>query len=175
MKIIALIVIFVATLLNGAAGRLQQAANVLEEVASPKKIVVEKKIEEPEKTNQGDQGNKRENNQTKEDTEIKGQIEIKGKEKMNNQFSTDLKYPGATVVSESSSEISMLSTDNPQVITDWYKAKISVLGMNAKSFITTSTNSNVLNKLVGSNGTREVSVTVSRAAGESQTTIAVRD
>ncbi len=78
-------------------------------------------------------------------------------------------YPGSTSVGDSKWQ----SNDPPQVITNWYKDKIKSQGMNATSFVQTNTNDNILNKLVGANGSMKVSVEITRASGISQTSISV--
>ena len=65
------------------------------------------------------------------------------------------------------------SSDDPQVITNWYKSKIEALGMNAKSFVQTNTNGQVLNKLVAANGNSKISVEISKSSADSQTSILV--
>src|SRR3989344_5032212 len=49
-------------------------------------------------------------------------------------------YPGSIILNQSGGEIILQSTDDPQVITNWYKEKITNMGMNAKSFVQTNTN-----------------------------------
>ena len=44
-------------------------------------------------------------------------------------------YPGSIILSQSGNEMTLQSTDDPQTITNWYKEKITSLGMNAKSFV----------------------------------------
>lgn len=76
-----------------------------------------------------------------------------------NQTAPDLQnfvYPGSQKINGTIYEHS----DNPQTITDWYKNKIRDFGMNAKSFVQTNTNGNVLNKLVGSNGQLTITVEI---------------
>ena len=63
------------------------------------------------------------------------------------------------------------SQDDPDAITDWYKEKIKELGMSAKSLVTTKTNGNVLNKLVGANGKREIRVEITKPADQPTTEI----
>jgi hypothetical protein len=76
-------------------------------------------------------------------------------------------YPGAILIGDNTYQ----SSDDPAKITNWYKNKINGAGMNVTSFIVTSTNDNVLNKLVGANSSTKVSVDIIRNNGENQTTI----
>lgn len=69
-------------------------------------------------------------------------------------------YPSSSVVSESKSKITLESSDDVTVITDWYKEKIKSESMNVTSFIVTSSNDHTLNKLSGSNGEISVLVTL---------------
>lgn len=83
------------------------------------------------------------------------------------QATGDFIYPGSTKISGDSSSITLQSSDSPQVITNWYKNKIKSMGLSATSFVTTSTNDNVLNKLVASNGTKEVRVEITKKSDSS--------
>ena len=78
------------------------------------------------------------------------------------QSVSDFQYPSSTVVSISVNTATFESTDDPKKITDWYKDKIKSIGMKTTSFVQTSTNGNVLNKLVGANGNKEVRVEISK-------------
>lgn len=65
------------------------------------------------------------------------------------------------------------STDDPDVITNWYKEKIKGMGMNIKTFVTTKTNGNVLNKLAGATSERNFQVEIGRKEGEAVTKIKI--
>lgn len=82
-------------------------------------------------------------------------------------------YPGASVSSSSNNKLELTTNDSPKTVTDWYKNTINQTGMNVKSFVTTSTNDNVVNKLVGANGNDEVRVDITRAPNDTATTIIV--
>lgn len=71
----------------------------------------------------------------------------------------DLQYPESKQISSDTWE----SSDSPQTVTEWYKQKIQSLGMNTTSFVQTSTNGNVLNKLVGSDGKEEIEVQITKS------------
>ena len=75
-------------------------------------------------------------------------------------------YPGSVVVSSKDNGADLRSTDNDVKITAWYKEKIISFGMNFNSFVTTTTNGNVLNKLVGSDANFEVKVDINKAENE---------
>ncbi|KKU12050.1 MAG: hypothetical protein UX19_C0009G0005 [Candidatus Woesebacteria bacterium GW2011_GWA1_45_8] len=74
-------------------------------------------------------------------------------------------YPGARVITTTSTSATLESGENPDKITDWYKDKIVGLGMNVKSFVTTKANDRVLNKLAGTDGKREINVEISKDEG----------
>src|SRR3990172_11371851 len=57
-------------------------------------------------------------------------------------------YPNSVQVRSENNSTTYESSDDPNLITNWYKDKIKSLNMNAKSFVTTKTNGNILNKLV---------------------------
>ncbi len=85
----------------------------------------------------------------------------------------DLRYPNSTVLSQNGGTLLLSSDDSETTITDWYKEKIRELGMNNKSFVTTNTNGDVLNKLVGGNGKAEVRVTITKTTNDTLTKIEV--
>jgi len=82
-------------------------------------------------------------------------------------------YPGSIILSKSEKEMTLQSLDDPQAITNWYKEKIISAGVNAKSFVTTNTNGNVLNKLVGAKSGFKISVEISKKNNEGKTEISV--
>ena len=92
---------------------------------------------------------------------------------INNSSINNYMYPNSSVVSSSNNFLSLTSEDSADVITDWYKNKIDSEGMNVTSFVTTNTNDNVLNKLVGADGTNEVSVEISKISNSSTVHIEV--
>ncbi|MBI2031187.1 MAG: hypothetical protein HYT08_01095 [Candidatus Levybacteria bacterium] len=82
-------------------------------------------------------------------------------------------YPNSVKTSIGMNNVVMKSSDNPQVITDWYKERIKSLGMNVNSFVQTNTNGNVLNKLVSANSRFKISVNIVRKNNEGNTEIEV--
>jgi len=80
-------------------------------------------------------------------------------------------YPNSFNYSKNGNRISFQTVDSPQTVTDWYKAKISSLGFSAQSFVQTSSNDNVLNKLVAANGEKEIRVEISKDSGNQITEI----
>ena len=92
----------------------------------------------------------------------------------NESNNLDFKYPNSVIL-ENSNELVLESDDNPDTITNWYKEKIKNSGMNSKAFVQTKTNDNVLNKLAGASGTREVNVEIIKKSGEIKTTIRIKD
>jgi len=86
---------------------------------------------------------------------------------------SDLKYPSSRQLESSDTSFVFESNDDPDLITNWYKEKIKSLGMNSKSFVQTKTNGNVLNKLVGARGDKEIRVGIVKKNDESVTKITV--
>lgn len=82
-------------------------------------------------------------------------------------------YPNSKQINISSNILSLESGDLPDSITNWYKDKIKSLGMNTTSFVQTSTNSNVLNKLVGARESKQIKVEISKSASETLVKILV--
>ncbi len=81
-------------------------------------------------------------------------------------------YPGAKVIS-TSGKVTLESTDSPNTITDWYKNKIKEQGMNTTSFVTTSTNGKILNKLAGANTNKNVEIEITKESNESTVHITI--
>jgi len=86
---------------------------------------------------------------------------------------SSFQYPNSQAVSSSENSLILNSIDNADSITDWYKEKIKGEGMSVTSFVTTKTNDNVLNKLVGADGAREIRVEITKEAGSSTVKISV--
>lgn len=82
-------------------------------------------------------------------------------------------YPNSSRISYAENSAVLQSSDNTQVITNWYKDKIISLGMNVKSFVQTNTNGNILNKLIGANGSINVSIEISKQNSDSKTLIKI--
>lgn len=74
----------------------------------------------------------------------------------------DFQYPSSIVVSKTENTATLESTDDPKKITNWYKDKIKALNMNVTTFVQTSTNGNILNKLVGANGNTELRIEITK-------------
>lgn len=82
-------------------------------------------------------------------------------------------YPGATVLSSSNTRLELSTNDSPSTVTDWYKQKINATGMNVKSFVATTANDKVVNKLAAANGSQEISVDITRDPGNTSVNIIV--
>jgi len=91
----------------------------------------------------------------------------------NNNSNSDWRYPNSTVVSGSGNNITLSSGGDPATITDWYKQKIQNLGMNTKTFVTTNSNNNVLNKLAGAGNNTSINIEIKRNSGDTNTTVIV--
>ncbi len=80
-------------------------------------------------------------------------------------------YPNSSNITGDGDISSMESADKPQIITDWYKEKIKSMGMKATSFVQTTTNGNVLNKLAGANNSFGIVVEIRKAEFDTKTSI----
>ncbi|MCL4354931.1 hypothetical protein M1349_05750 [Patescibacteria group bacterium] len=80
-------------------------------------------------------------------------------------------YPNSFNYSKKGERISFQTNDDPQTVTDWYKSKIDNLGLSTQSFVQTSSNDNVLNKLVAASGDKEIRVEISKNSREEITEI----
>jgi hypothetical protein len=83
------------------------------------------------------------------------------------------KYPNSSITSSSDSSLTLESSDDPTTITSWYKDKIQSGGMNIKTFVSTNSNGNILNKLSGA-GSMGVQIEISKSEGEAITKIVVK-
>ena len=130
----ALIVILIVTALSrGAVLNQEKSADKKSEVKSASEGEIEEKSISPE-------------DQIPTPTPIPKQ----------NQASISLKYPNSQKIGQEDGALFLESFDPPKVISDWYKEKIKSMGMRAKSFVQTSTNGNVLNSFVCSDGPKKV-------------------
>lgn len=82
-------------------------------------------------------------------------------------------YPGAKVISKSSTDLTLESSANDQAVTNWYKNEIKKLGYQVTSFVVTTTNGNVLNKLAASNNSSNLQVEIQKTAGTAVTKIQI--
>jgi hypothetical protein len=83
------------------------------------------------------------------------------------------RYPGSRTKSISSNLLLLETDDNADEVTEWYKEKILSLNMSVRSFVTTKTNDNILNKLVGARSGLEVEVEIKKSEGKIITEVSV--
>ncbi len=83
----------------------------------------------------------------------------------------DFIFPESEVKISSGDNLELESSKESNEITSWYKEKIRSLGFSVKSFVTTTTNGQVKNSLVGANEDLEVKVEINKASGSSQTIV----
>lgn len=83
--------------------------------------------------------------------------------------SSELVYPGAT--DSNSDGATFESFDDVSLITDWYKDKIQSLNMSTTSFIQTNTNGNILNRMIGSDGKKEIEIEISKRRDQEEVQI----
>lgn len=102
-------------------------------------------------------------------TEFQQQLNIPSPTKTSNQPQDilSLQYPNSTITGKGESSLFLESRDDHTAITSWYKDKIKSMNMNVKTFVTTNTNGNVLNKLVGANNLTEVNVEITKQSDQS--------
>ena len=86
---------------------------------------------------------------------------------------SNFQYPGASVNSSSGNRLELATNDSTSSVTDWYKNKINAMGMNTKSFVTTSANDNIVNKLVAADGKNEIRVDITKKPSDSSVKIVI--
>lgn len=79
---------------------------------------------------------------------------------------SDLVYPESQIVVDNGSQLTIRSSDSADQITSWYKQKLTSLGLGVSSFVQTSTNDNVLNKLVVAGNGLEYQIEISKESGQ---------
>lgn len=85
----------------------------------------------------------------------------------------DFIYPNSKRTESQTNHVTLESPDDPSVITNWYKNKIKEKGMNATSYVQTSTNGNILNRLVGARSGLKVDIEIKKKSTDSVSTINV--
>lgn len=83
-------------------------------------------------------------------------------------------YPSAQITNTSSSKTTLISSDNPDTIVDWYKSKFKSQNLNVKTTVRTVTNDNYLAKLAGADSNLEVNIEVKKDSAATQTTISLQ-
>lgn len=78
-------------------------------------------------------------------------------------------YPNSVSIGENNYE----STDNPQLITEWYKNIIEEKNMNTTSVVTTNTNDTIKNVLAADNGAEKLYVEIEKTPGNNKTIIKI--
>ncbi|MCL4385399.1 MAG: hypothetical protein M1326_03695 [Cyanobacteria bacterium] len=83
-------------------------------------------------------------------------------------------YPNSTVLDFKENLLTLKSMDSTDAITNWYKNKIKADKMSIETFIKTKTNNNVLNKLVGTNQNKQITVDIKKTANEKESEIIIK-
>jgi len=78
-------------------------------------------------------------------------------------------YPNSKKLSDNQYETS----DSPETVTDWYKAKIRAEDYSTRTFVATSANSKVFNKLSAAKNNQVITIQISRNPESSQTLVAL--
>ncbi|MBU0569840.1 hypothetical protein KKB40_03595 [Patescibacteria group bacterium] len=85
----------------------------------------------------------------------------------------DYQYPNSEIVNSSDNSLLLTSTDETDAIINWYKEKIRNERMSVKTFVTTKINKEVLSKLVGADGEKEIRIEISKTDNSATTEISV--
>lgn len=83
---------------------------------------------------------------------------------------TNFTYPNSSTLGEGLYE----SSDDPKVITQWYKEKINSENMNVTSFVTTDTNDNIKNVLAFANEEKNMQIEITKKSGDTKTKIRIQ-
>jgi hypothetical protein len=86
---------------------------------------------------------------------------------------SDFRYPDSIIISEDGNKLELENNDDPKKVTDWYKDRIKSKDLNVTSFVQTSTNGNILNKLVGANSNTEVRVEITKQSDSGKVKISI--
>lgn len=85
----------------------------------------------------------------------------------------DFIYPNSEIHVRNNSSVFLTSTDDPAIITTWYKDKINEMSINTTSLITTNSNNNISNKITASKGQQQIQIEITKSANDSQVFIKV--
>lgn len=83
-----------------------------------------------------------------------------------------LQYPGSNLIETEmgldgkEQTVTFESNEDSNILTNWYKENFAKLGMKNSSSIVTSTDENILNKLMAKNENIEIEVTVTRRSNQ---------
>src|SRR4030042_3716946 len=78
----------------------------------------------------------------------------------------EYRYNQAEIIEVLPNSLIIKSTDDTKTITNWYKEKIKSEGMNINTFVETNTNNNILNKLVGATGQKELRIEITKKGSD---------
>jgi len=84
----------------------------------------------------------------------------------------DYVYPGSQIISSSTNNLSLKSTDDPQTVISWYEAKING-GFSDRSDNVTNTNGSVNATLSATGGSQKINITIQKTAGELYTNMEI--
>lgn len=85
---------------------------------------------------------------------------------------TEYTYPGATILSQSTTKMSLHSNASPQTVTDWYEEKIEQQ-FGSKSSAKTNTNGKIKNVIAGAENNSGVRITITNDSNNSQSNIQI--
>lgn len=81
-------------------------------------------------------------------------------------------YPSSNLLNRTESRLILESSDDPKTIAGWYRSIIEK-EFNARSFVQTEVNDNILYRLVGREGDTQYSIEIRKERNESSSTITV--
>ncbi len=87
--------------------------------------------------------------------------------------SNEFLYPNAKTISNAAGTITLETTDQPSLITDWYKNQLHEHAFTTTTVIQTNTNNTIENKLVGSKGNQTIAIAISKSPSDEMTHIEV--
>lgn len=83
----------------------------------------------------------------------------------------EFRYPNSELIQSGDNSNSLESSDDSQIVTNWYKNKIINSSMEIKTFIQTNANEKIVNRLAGSDIKRKVEVEITKENDQSKTKI----
>lgn len=86
----------------------------------------------------------------------------------------NFRYPNASVAGPDSRTLILETNDSPVAVTNWYRNQLNNLHMNIRTYIQTSVNGNVSNKLTTSDGESSIEIDITKDAESSTTRISIR-
>lgn len=83
------------------------------------------------------------------------------------------RYPNATIQKQSDTTLTVQSSDDPALITQWYEEKIKSLGFGSRSVAKTNSNGNIEHKMGAVKNGKRVAIAITKTPATQNTTVTI--